>query len=147
MADLTVYISEKIILNDTDRGVYTTQTISGVNNVDSRVLSIPTGSYTGLFNFEPSNVGAAVFSTGSFKYGRITNRSSVPIQLLVNMTGSVGSSATSFIINSGSSFFLSSTAATGSNPGGVFVFNQYINLISAIPSGSSATVEYFIATT
>ena len=147
MADLTIYISEKITLDDTDRGVYTTQTISGINSIDNRILSIPTGSYTGLFYFDPSDVDAAVFSTGSFKYGRITNKSSVPIQLLVNMTDGSISSPTSFIVNSGSSFFLSTTAATGSSAGDVFVFNQYINSISAVPSGSSATIEYFIATT
>lgn len=146
MADLTVYISEKINIGDTDRGVYTTQVIPGINNIDNRILSIPTGSYTGLFNFNPSDVDAAIFPTGSFKYGRITNKSSVPVQLLVNMTDGSNSSTTTFIVNSGSSFFLSSTAATGSSPGDTFVFNQYINTISANPSGSSATIEYFIAT-
>jgi hypothetical protein len=143
MADLTVYISEKINIGDTDRGVYTTQTIPGINSIDSRILSIPTGSYTGLFNFDPSNIAAATYSTGSFKYGRITNRSSVPIQLLVNL---IGGSTTTFIVNSGSSFFLSSSAATGSTPGNTFTFNQYINTVSVTPSGSSATIEYFIAT-
>lgn len=147
MADLTVYISEKINIGDTDRGVYTTQTISGINNIDNRIMSCPTGSNTGLFYFDPSNIDAATYSTGSFKYGRITNKSSVPVQLLVNMTDGSNSSATSFIINSGSSFFLSSTAATGSIPGDVFVFDKYINLISVNPSSSSATIEYFIATT
>ena len=147
MADLTIYISEKIVLDDTDRGVYTTQTISGINGIDNRVLSCPTGSYTGLFYFDPSDVDAAMYPTGSFKYGRITNKSSVPVQLLVNMTDGANSSITTFIVNSGSSFFLSSTAITGSSPGDIFTFDQYISSISITPSSSSATIEYFIATT
>jgi hypothetical protein len=147
MADLTIYLNEKITLDGNDRGVLTTQTISGINNIDNRILSIPTGSYTGLFKFDPSNIDAGVFLTSSFKYGRITNKSSIPVQLLVNtMSGSISSSI-SFIVNSSSSFLLSTTAVTGSNPGNVFVFNQYINLISVLPSSSSAVVEYFIATT
>jgi hypothetical protein len=76
MADLTVYINEKITIDGTERGVLTTQTVSNINSIDNRILNIPTGSYTGLFNFEPSNTDAGVYPTGSFKYGRITNKSS-----------------------------------------------------------------------
>lgn len=147
MANLTIQINEKITLDGTDRGVLTTQTISNINNIDNRVLTCPTGSYTPLFYFDPSNVDAGQFSTGSFKYGRITNKSSaVPIQ--VRVTANDTTKNTSFIVNPGNSFFLSTTAITGSSPGSnVFVFNQYIYYVSVVPSGSSATIEYFIATT
>ena len=151
MADLTVLINEKITLDGNDRGVLTTQTITGINSIDNRILNIPTGSYTSLFYFAPSNKDAGTFSTGSFKYGRITNKSStVPIQVKVT-ADTVPSSTlanTSFIITPGNSFFLSTTAVTGSSPGSnTFVFNQYIYYLSVSPSGSSANIEYFIATT
>jgi hypothetical protein len=150
MADLTIYLNEKIILDGNDRGVMSTQTITGVNNVDNRILNVPTGSYTPIFYFHPSNIDAGTFTTGSFKYGRITNKSSsVPIQ--VRITADTSPSAltnTSFIITPGNSFFLSTTAITGSSPGSnTFTFNQYVYYISVAPSGSSASVEYFIATT
>jgi hypothetical protein len=146
MADLTVQINEKITLDGNDRGVYTTQTITGVNNIDNRILNIPTGSYTPLFYFDPSNIDAGTFSTGSFKYGRITNKSSsVPIQVRIS-TNDIQN--TSFIVTPGNSFFLSTTAITGSSPGSdVFVFDQYVYYISVSPSGSSSKIEYFIATT
>ena len=150
MADLTIFINEKITLDGNDRGVLTTQTISGVTNIDNRVLSIPTGSYTPLFYFDPSSIDAGTFSTGSFKYGRITNKSSVPIQVRVTADTVPPSTLanTSFIVTPGNSFFLSTIAITGSSPGSnVFVFNQYVYYISASPSGSSASIEYFIATT
>jgi hypothetical protein len=150
MADLTIFINEKITLDGNDRGVLTTQTISGVNNIDNRTLSIPTGSYTPLFYFNPSGIDAGTFSTGSFKYGRITNKSSVPIQVRVTADTVPPSTLanTSFIVTPGNSFSLSTTAITGSSPGSnIFVFNQYIYYISASPSGSSASIEYFIATT
>jgi hypothetical protein len=147
MADLTIYLNEKITLDGNDRGVLTTQTITGINNVDNRILNIPTGSYTPLFYFDPSNIDAGTFSTGSFKYGRITNKSVVPIQVAVTMTGT-SSINTSFVVDPGNSFFLSTTAVTSSRPGNnIFVFNQSIYYISVAPSGSAASVEYFIATT
>ena len=63
MADLTIYLNEKITLDGNDRGVLTTQTIPGINNIDNRILNIPTGSYTPLFYFNPSSVDAGTFST------------------------------------------------------------------------------------
>ena len=150
MADLTIYLNEKIILDGNDRGVMSTQTITGVNNVDNRILNVPTGSYTPLFYFNPSNVDAGTFTTGSFKYGRITNKSSsVPIQVRITADTSPSDlTNTSFIIAPGNSFFLSTTAITGSSPGSnTFTFNQYVYYVSVAPSGSSASVEYFIATT
>jgi hypothetical protein len=145
MADLTIQINEKIILDGTDRGVLTTQTISNINNIDNRILTCPSGSYTGLFLFNPSNIDAATFSTGSFKYGRVTNRSTVPVKLLVQTNGN---SNYTFLINPSNSFFLSNTSASGSMlPTSSFTFNDYINEIQVQPSGSSATIEYFIATT
>jgi hypothetical protein len=151
MADLTVLINEKITLNGNDKGVLTTQTISGINNIDNRILNIPTGSYTPLFYFNPSSIDAGTFSTGSFKYGRITNKSAtIPIQVRVTADTVPPSTLinTSFIVTPGNSFFLSTTAVTGSSPGSnTFIFNQYVYYISAAPSGSSASIEYFIATT
>ena len=77
MADLIVLINEKITLDGNDRGVLTTQTITGINNIDNRILTIPTSSQTSLFHFSSGeNSGAAYFTTGSFKYGRITDRKS-----------------------------------------------------------------------
>ena len=151
MANLKITIEEKLVLEGVDRGASITQDITNINNVDNRVLNIPTGSYTPLFYFHPSNIDAGTFPTSSFKYGRITNKSStVPIQVRVtaDSTPPATPTNTSFIVAPGNSFFLSTTAITGSSPGSnVFVFNQYMYYVSVAPSGSAATVEYFIATT
>jgi hypothetical protein len=145
MADLNIQINEKITLNGTDRGVLTTQTISNINNIDNRILTCPSDSYTGLFLFNPSSIDAATFSTGSLKYGRVTNRSAVPVKLLVQ---TAGSSNYTFLINPSNSFFLSNTSVSGSALStNSFTFNDYINEVQVQPSGSSATIEYFIATT
>lgn len=148
MADFTLQIQEKVTLGGIVRDSITTQTLSNINYVDNRILTIPSGSYTPLFYFNPSNVDAGTFTTGSFKYGRITNKSStVPIQVRIT-ADSVPSTTltnTSFIVTPGDSFFLSTTAITGSSPGSnTFVFNQYVYYVSVAPSGSSASIEYFI---
>jgi len=144
MANLYVTITEEITLDTINRGVSTTQTLYNINNIDNRVLSCPTGSYTGLFYFDPSNIDAALFTTGSFQYGRITNKSSNPVKLLVTTSG--GSNET-FLMSANSSFTLSNALASGSTvPVGNFTFNDYILEILVEPSGSSSTIEYFIAT-
>jgi hypothetical protein len=145
MANLYVTITEAITLDNTNRGVTTIQTIPNVNGIDNRILTCPTGSYTGLFHFDSNSVDAAVFSTGSFKYGRITNKSNTSAKLLIATSGS---SYETFSLEAYSSFTLSSALTSGSLiPTSSFTFRDYISEISIQPSGSSATIEYFIATT
>ena len=140
MADLIVYINEKITLNGTDRGVLTTQTITGINNIDNRILNISSGSNTTLFSLSNEN-GAGTFVTSSLQYVRITNTSTTtPVKLIVSSS----TEAMSYLISTGSSYMLSTSKITGSLSG--LDFNN-ITSIQAQPSGSSATIEYFIATT
>jgi hypothetical protein len=145
MADLYITITEDITLNNINRGATSTQTIYNVTGIDNRILTCPTGSYTGLFYFNSSSIDAATFSTGSFQYGRVTNRSTTPVKLLVNSKDNTNET---FLIAANSSFVLSSALASGSRvPTSNFTFNSFINEISVEPSGAAATIEYFIATT
>lgn len=150
MADLTVLINEKITLDGNDRGVLTTQTITGINNIDNRIVTLEADYTANIFYFTDVNSpAAATFTTGSFKYGRITNKSTVPVQLSVYNIDFVNDSnyySSTFVITPGNSFILSSTDTTGSLPPN-FSFNDYIQSILITPSGSAATIEYFIATT
>ena len=141
MADLTVYINEKITLNGNDRGVLTTQTITGINNIDNRIFNIPSGSITTLFSL--SDVpNAGTFTTSSIKYIRLTNKSTTntPIKLIVSSS----TEAISYLISTGSSYMISTSKITGSLINIVF---DNIVAVKAEPSGSSALIEYFIATT
>jgi len=145
MADLYITITEDITLNNINIGATSTQTIYNVIGIDNRILTCPTGSYTGLFYFNSSSIDAATFSTGSFQYGRVTNRSTTPVKLLVNSKDNTNET---FLIAANSSFVLSSALASGSRvPTSNFTFNSFINEISVEPSGAAATIEYFIATT
>ena len=140
MADLTIYTNEKITLNGNDRGVLTTQTISGINNVNNRILNISSGSNTTLFTLSNEN-GAGTFITSSIQYVRITNISTnTPVKLIISSS----LEAMSYSVSAGSSYTLSTSKMTGSLSD--LNFNN-ITSIQAQPSGSSATIEYFIATT
>jgi hypothetical protein len=141
MADLTVLINEKITLDGNDRGVLTTQTISGINYIDNRTFTIPTGSVTTLFSLSDAN-SAGTFITSSIQYIRLTNNSTtnVPVKLIVSSS----TEAMSYLISTGSSYMISTSKITGSLTG--IVFNDIVS-VKAEPSGSSAKLEYFIATT
>ena len=143
MADFNIQISEKITLNSAPRTVYTDQTISGINYIDNRILLAPSGSTTTIFSFGSAN-SAGTFTTGSFKYGRITNQSTtIPIKLIVSSS----TEAMSYLVNPSSTFMLTTTKMTGSTSAVSMSFNDIVS-VKVIPSGSaSVNVEYFIATT
>ena len=140
MADLTVNITETITLNGQTQAETYTQTISGINYIDTRNLNCPSGSTTELFKLS-NNPGAGQFVTSSFKYGRVSNLSAVPVQLYVSSSTSI-----SFLISSGSSFILSTNQASGSLNTSDFTLDN-IYSVSVTPSGAAAQVEYYIATT
>ena len=91
------------------------------------------------YNNTPS---AGTFSSGSFKYGRISNYSStVPINLKISSS----SELMNFSIAAGGTFMLSTSDITGSLTN-TFSYDDIMSVFVE-PSGSSAKVEYFIATT
>lgn len=140
MATLTTQIYEILTLNGVNVGSSYVNTINGINYSDSRTMSLPSGSETGIANFS-ATPGAGTFGTSSFQYGRFTNIGITPIKLHI----SASTSNISFLITTGSSFMLSSTSITGSVDHN-FTFTN-ISSISAEPSGSIGALEYFIATT
>jgi len=84
--------------------------------------------------------GAGTFVSSSFQYGRITNNSTVvPIKLIVSSS----TEAMSYLIATGSSFLLSTSKITGSTTG--LLFND-IKSVKIEPSGSAASIEYYILT-
>jgi hypothetical protein len=143
MADLTILINEKITLNNVDKNFSYTQTVSGVNYIDNRTLSVTGSSAITLFSLSDTP-GAGTFVTSSFKYGRVTNKStSYPVRLLVSSS----EDSMDFLVSTGSSFLLSTSKVSGSVENtSNFIFKDIIS-IKAQTSGSSADIEYFIATT
>jgi hypothetical protein len=85
--------------------------------------------------------GAGTFVTSSVKYIRVTNTSTTTsIKLIVSSS----TEAMSYLIATGSSYMMSTSKMTGSTSGLVF---DDIKSVKVEPSGSAATLEYYIATT
>ena len=140
MATFTSQIFEILTLNGDNVGSSVTQTITGINYVDNRILSIPSGAVTTLFNME-ATPGAGTFVTNSIQYVRVTNTSpTIPIKLIVSSS----TEAMSYLIATGSSYMMSTSKMTGSTSGLSF---GDVKSVKVEPSGSSGSVEYYIATT
>ena len=141
MATFTSQIFEILTLNGDDVGSSVSQTINNVNYVDNRILSVPTGSVTTIFNMD-AVPGAGTFVTSSIKYIRVSNLTTfnVPIKLIVSSS----TEAMSYLIATGSSYMLSTSKMTGSTSGLVF---DDIKSVKVQPSGSAASIEYYIITT
>lgn len=140
MATFTSQIFELLTLNGDNVGSSVTNTINNVNYVDNRIFSIPSGSVTTLFSMD-SVPGAGTFVTSSIQYIRVTNNSvTAPVQLIISSS----TEAMSYLIATGSSYMLSTSKMTGSTGGLNF---SDIKSVKAEPSGSSASIEYYIVTT
>ena len=139
MAIFTLKIVEQLTLNGDDVGSSVTQTINNINFMDNRILNVPSGSVTTIFSLD-NLPGAGTFVSSSFQYGRVTNNSTtVPVKLIVSSS----TEAMSFLIATGSSFMLSTSKVTGSTSG--LNFND-IRSIKVEPSGSVASIEYYVIT-
>ena len=140
MATFTSQIFEILTLNGDNVGSSVTNTINNVNYVDNRIFSIPSGSVTTLFSMD-SVPGAGTFVTSSIQYIRVTNNSATaPVKLIVSSS----TEAMSYLIATGSSYMMSTSKMTGSTSGLAF---DDIKSVKAEPSGSSASIEYYIVTT
>ena len=145
MADFIIKIQEQISLNGVQRGSEVSKTISGINYTDNRILNTSSGSETTIFSLSDT-VGAGQFLTSSLKYARVSNNSTtVPVNLKVSSS----TEQLNFKIDAGGSFMLSTSNITGSILSGsdaVFTYGDIASL-KVEPSGSSAKVEFIIATT
>ena len=141
MADFTLLIRERVLLEGTERGTDYNLTLKGIENYDNRIVTVPSGSETTIFKYSDTP-SAGTFNSGSFRYGRISNYSStVPINLKVSSS----SELMNFSIAAGGTFMLSTSNITGSVTN-IFSYDDIMSVFVE-PSGSSAKVEYFIATT
>ena len=140
MADLKLEIKENIILEGVQRGSIHELTLSNINNIDNRILLIPSGSEITLFSLA-DKANSGTFVTSSLAYARITNHSTiVPINLkLSSLTENHSVS-----IDTGGSYMLTTSKITGSNSVD-FNYDDIVD-IKVEPSSSNAKIEYFVAT-
>jgi len=145
MGNFTLKIQERISLEGVERGSDFSQTITGINHTDNRILNTLSGSETTIFSLGDTE-GAGTFLTSSLKYARVSNYST---EVPVNLKVSSSVEQLNFKIDAGGSFMISTSEITGSILSGsdaVFTYDD-ISSLKVEPSGSSAKIEYIIATT
>jgi hypothetical protein len=138
-ATLTVTITEAVSLNNKSYGNSNTLTIPSINEVDQRILTIPTSEVT-VVNYGTANA-AGTFVRTAVKYLRITNKDDT------NFISVKVSSATDYAwvkLEAGKSFELhNGLIETASS----FSAWADITSISAIADTAAVDIEYFIALT
>ena len=71
-ANLTVTITDSVTLNGQSYGNTNTLTVASIDEVYSRVVTVPTSAYTALFELG-SATGQGIVTAANTKYFRITN--------------------------------------------------------------------------
>lgn len=138
-ATLTVTITEAVSLNNKSYGNSNTLTIPSINEVDQRILTIPTSEVT-VVNYGTANA-AGTFVRTAVKYLRITNKDDTNF---VSLKIADGSEQYWVKLEAGKSFELHNSLIETAN-----TFSAWANIsaISAIADTAAVDIEYFIALT
>jgi len=157
MADLTVTITEAVTLNGASRGSTNTLTVSGVDDVYHRIVTVPSGVDTTLASFK-STVGVAdsALDLGNVKYIRVTNLdSSNPVNLNLQIEDGNDDSAedenVTILLEAKKSFLMgtpdAAIASSGQGDTDAAVISSLEDLESIIADSLSAAVqcEIFVA--
>ena len=146
MADLTITVSESLTLNGASQGSSNKMVITGINEVERRVVTCPTSEIT-LITFAAA-YDAGTYVAGDVRYVRITNKDDTNSVMVT----AAGANATNYSIrlDPGASYLIQSdsTAGTGVVDYGDITGDTLEDLSSITGIADTATVdlEMFIAT-
>lgn len=141
-ADLSVKITEYIVLNSQPINSENSLTITGINEVDKRIVSIPTASEVTVLVFGAA-VAAGQFITANVRYIRITNKDDTNY-VRIRVTRS--SSATFDIkLDAGKSFMMGNTSESASESAAAFSAFVDMTSINAQANTAPVDIEYFVA--
>ena len=112
MADLVLTITEAITLNNKDHGGTISKTITGVENIYKRLVSVPANTDTTIASFK-STVGIAdsAMDIENVKYIRVTNlgtTDSINLSLQIDTGGddSAADASCTILVTAGRSFIM-----------------------------------------
>ena len=142
MADLKVTITEAIKLQNNNQGATITKTISGINEVDRRLISVlHTTNGTQLYKGAAA-AGAGTFISGNVKYIRITNLDSTN-EVALHLEGS--SHYAQFLLGPGKTYILGQTNGFDNASDIDSTSGNTITLIEGKAASASCVCEVFIA--
>ena len=154
MPDLTVTITESVTLNGAARGSSNALTVTGVDDVYHRIVTVPSGGDTTLVNFHAAvSTSDSSLDVENVKYIRVTNLdSSNPVNLSLQVDAGEDDSAadaSATILLEGKKSFIMGSPSDGIavDDDAATIVTALNNLESIIADSASAAVqvEIFIA--
>lgn len=144
-ATLTVTHTEALTLNGVDRGVTNTLTIASVNEVDHRIMTIPTDALYIVVAMGAA-VGGGTFVNSGVKYIRVTNKDD---SNFVTLALEASGDAAYFKLKAGESFVLYSDDLDANNAVIAHGSVSFGDIVSVKAKANSAVVdlEVFVAST
>ena len=141
MATLTVTIQESITLNGSERGSTNAIDISGVTQLDNRIVKVNTVEQS-LILFDTAE-GAGQFADSSVQYVRITN---LDLSNFVTLRMTAADDEYFVKLSAGDSFVLFETVMdTDDDSGAATASLANIDSIKAVANSAACNVELFIA--
>lgn len=141
-ATLTATISEDISLNGVTINSENVLTVTGITQVDKRIVSVPTASQVTLITFGTA-VGSGQFVRASVRYIRITNKDNTNfVRIRVSKSG-----AETFDIklDAGKSFVLGNASESVSATAASFSAFVDADIVAAQADTAAVDVEFFVA--
>ena len=154
MADLVVTITESVTLNGAARGSSNALTVTGVDDVYHRIVTVPSGGDTTLVNFHAAvSTSDSSLDVENVKYIRVTNLdSSNPVNLSLQVDAGEDDSAAdgsaTLLLEAKKSFIMGSPSdGIAVDDDAATIVTTLNNLESIIADSASAAVqvEIFIA--
>tara|TARA_R100001440_G_scaffold53376_2_gene73011 strand:+ start:24 stop:452 length:429 start_codon:yes stop_codon:yes gene_type:complete len=141
MATLTVTIQESITLNGSERGSTNAIDISGVTQLDNRIVKVNTVEQS-LILFDTAE-GAGQFADSSVQYVRITN---LDLSNFVTLRMTAADDEYFVKLSAGDSFVLFETVMdTDDDAGAATASLANIDSIKGVANSAACNVELFIA--
>jgi len=147
-ATLTTTVSESIVLNGVEQGATSVKSITGINEVFKRIVSITT-TEANIFTFHPTTVGAGEFKIGNVRYIRITNLDDTNHVVLTFQGDSTHEFAVK--LDYGQSFIYNGDLATGvadtfdADDAALTVALEDLRTVTAAADTAACDLELFVA--
>jgi len=148
MANLKVTITENLSLNGVEQGGSYQNTISGINDLYKRIVTVPSGSDTTLVSFKSkTGVADGAMDVDNVKYIRISNLS---LQVDEGADDSIADSSSTLLLEGGKTFMMGSTSASialDDDSSNIVTSLKHLESIIADSISSNVQLELFIAST
>jgi len=147
-ATLKILIQEDITINNKVMGGKTIHSVTRVNEVSERIMTIPTHQVSILAL--SSSAGAGTYVTNKVAYIRLTNLDNQNFVRLTFRSGSLGTTTTNTYdvkLDANRTLMFTNASISGSAAGASFgTFSNFTSL-DATANSSACEVELFVATT